>query len=182
MGSGSSGSGITPPYDLSSAPDQASGRSPTLPQNSPPSFLGGATATATATTSDCKYRDDEPSCQQVKMEQLNAQQQHHHQQQQQQQRYCDPKYDGYDVVNTAASTIRYGGGGSSVVESGVHFPMPSMSGPYLSPNVSAHSGGSAVGNGSSSSYQYGAMAGLHRQMFNPIAAAVPSEQGWERYT
>jgi len=170
----SSGSGITPPYDLSGGPDQVT-RSPNTAQNSPPSFLSPTSHPASATaTSDCKYRDDEPSCQQVKLEQLNAQHQHH-QAQQQQQRYCDPKFDGFDV--SASSSHRYGGSNNAGLDSGVHFPMPpSMSGPYLSPNASH--GGSAASNG----YQYSSMAGLHRQMFNPIAAAVPSEQGWERYT
>ena len=170
-GGGGASSTITPPYDLS---DQTA-RSPSQSQTSPPSFLG---PNPSAGAGDCKFRDDEPSCQQVKMEQLNAQQQQQQQQQQQhqaqhqQQRYCDPKYDGFDVASTSAG--RYGGGG---LESGVHFPPPpSMSGPYL-PQAAASAGPVSS---AAPSYQYG--VGLHRQMFNPIAAAVPGEQGWERYT
>ncbi|KAL8624280.1 hypothetical protein ACOMHN_034003 [Nucella lapillus] len=171
MGSGAT-STITPPYDLS---DQTA-RSPSS-QTSVPSFLGPSPA-----SDSCKYREDEPSCQQVKMEQLNAQQQQQqeHQQQQQnqvqqqhqQQRYCDPKYDGFDV--NSSSSVRYGSGS---MDGGVHFPPPppSMHGPYLSQPPSSASGSSANAN-----YQYG--VGLHRQMFNPIAAAVPGEQSWERYT
>nr|KAG5713591.1 hypothetical protein BaRGS_024639 [Batillaria attramentaria] len=156
---------ISPPYDLS---EHASTRSPTT-QTSPPSFLGPSPGSG----SDCKFRDDD-HCQQVKMEQLTAQQQQqqpaHHQQQPpppppQQQRYCDPKYDGFDVSTTA----RFANGS---LDGGVHFPPPLHS-PYLPPGTS-----SSV-SGPSGSYQYG--VNLHRQMFNPIAAAVP-EQGWERYT
>ncbi|KAK7113362.1 transcription factor Sox-10-like [Littorina saxatilis] len=156
---------ITPPYDLS----EQTTRSPGSSQTSPPSFLGPA-----PTGNDCKYRDDEPSCQQVKMEQLNAhqqQQQQQHQVHQQQQRYCDPKYDGFGVGS--ASSGRYGNGD---MEPGMHFPPPSsMAGPYMPPSASSGSVSSAA-----PSYQYG--VGLHRQMFNPIAAAVPGEQSWDRYT
>ena len=180
-GGGGASSTITPPYDLS---DQTA-RSPSS-QTSPPSFLGPPNPAAAG--GDCKFRDDEPSCQQVKMEQLNAQQQqqqHQQQQQQQQQhqaqhqhqqqqRYCDPKFDGFDVGSTSSG--RYGGSGG--LESGVHFPPPpSMAGPYL-PQAAASSG--PVSSAAPSYPQYG--VGLHRQMFNPIAAAVPGEQGWERYT
>lgn len=160
--SGTVNNTITPPYDLS---EHNTTRSPSS-QTSPPSFLNPTTP-----SSDCKYRDEDPNCQQVKMEQMAVQQQqqaHHQQQQEHQQRYCDPKFDGFDV----ASTVRYGNG---AMDGSVHFPPP-MHGPYLSQGAVPVSGSSAASGG----YQYN--VGLHRQMFNPIAAAVPGEQGWERYT
>ncbi|XP_076458965.1 uncharacterized protein LOC143292504 [Babylonia areolata] len=145
-------------------------RSPTDHHTSPPSFLGPPGPAAPP--SDCKYQQDNaPSCQQVKMEHFNVQQQQ--QQQQQQQRYCVSKYEGYNANSTPSP--RYTG---TVGDSGLHYPAPPVGGPAMhgSYPVSPGSGAPAGGN-----YQYGMT--LHRHtMYNPIAAAVPAQQGWERYT
>nr|AWV50518.1 sex-determining region Y-box 9 [Haliotis discus hannai] len=88
----------------------------------------------------------------IKMEQLPAHQSQPYR--------VDQKYDAYD-----ASTSRY------------NMDNP---GPFGGPVQSAYLGQNSAPVGAAPSYQYA--MGLHRQMFNPIAAAVPSEQTWERYT
>lgn len=170
---------INPPNDLSEQGITVDTRSPPI-HTAPLSFLGPSPGAS----GDCKFRDDEPSCQQVKMEQLNAQQQQQQQQQQhqqqhqpahhpqQQQRYCDPKYDGFDVASSAA---RFAGGS---MDPSSHFSPP-MHGPYLSQGSSAVSVGAP---GTTGSYQYSVGLQIAHKMYPPIPAAVPGEQGWNRYT
>ncbi|KAK6170526.1 hypothetical protein SNE40_018900 [Patella caerulea] len=72
---------------------------------------------------------------------------------------CDPKFDTYD-----SPPSRYN----------MDNPLPygTMPNPYMASSVQQMS--------STPGYQY--TMGLHRQMFNPIPAAVPGEQNWERFT
>lgn len=179
----------SPPATLSPSARMGNAPAQTSPQNlaTTDNFL------SSPSTSDCKFGNTEEQCA-VKMEQhqQHHQQQpqphphHHHQhpQQHQQQHHlqltslppppppppshhqpqfrCDPKFDS-PTYGGDQHGPRYGlDGNQSFV---------SMPGPYA-----PHSASSAA----VPSYQYS--MSLHRQgMFNPIPAAVPSEQGWERY-
>ena len=158
------------PYDLS---DHApASRSPSLSAPSPnltsqghppqtsPQNLATTDNFLTPQASDCKYRAPEDPCS-VKMEQH-----HHHHQQQNNQGTTQPQYTKYDnqSYQSNQNLSRF------VMESGSsgYNSMPGFVPP------------SAPGMSGTANYQYS--MSMHRNsIFNPIPAAVPSEQNWERY-
>ena len=162
------------PYDLSDPMTSASEPTPRSQQTSPQNLVtSDMTAPSDNFLTDCKYSREESSCS-VKMEQ--QQHQHHPQQPQQHQQQqlpgssvgggppsqyrCDPKYDNQSFT-VGQTPLRYGMDSSASAYS-------TMPGSFMPPSSGMPG----------SSYQYA----MHRQnMFNPIPAAVPSEQGWERY-
>lgn len=105
------------------------------------------------TSSDCKYRDAEQNSQ-VKLEQLH---------QPTQQYRCDPKYESYGVTPP-------------------RYPIEANHSSQYSGNSQNTFGprGTALNMSQQPSYPY-----MNRQMFSQlpvVAAAVPGEQQWDRYT
>jgi len=102
---------------------------------------------------DCKYRGDEETAS-VKLEPISVRQQQASSAQQQ----------GHFETYNVSPPPRY--------ESNHHGSQYSLSNQHTSFLPSTATG--------SQHYQY--MSGVSRQMFNPIPAAVPSDQTWNRYT
>ncbi|XP_041362638.1 transcription factor Sox-8-like [Gigantopelta aegis] len=104
--------------------------------------------------SECKYQDDDNS--QVKMEQMPSHQSQHYR--------VEQKYDSFDgSASAAAAAARYNMDNVLGYNGTSQNSFLAQSGPPMPPG-----------------YQY--TMGLHRQMFNPIPAAVPGEPSWERFT
>ncbi|KAL3877311.1 hypothetical protein ACJMK2_035041 [Sinanodonta woodiana] len=141
------------PHTTNSSPSAINTHSPQGAMHSPSYQSGNG-------SSNCKVREDE-SGNSVKLEPLNTRQQQQRQQQQQQQHFpCENKFETYNV-----SPPRYCLDNS---HQGLTFPVGSHHSQYLPQNPLT-----------SSTYPY---VGMSRPMFNPIAAAVPTDQQWERYT
>nr|AYE21114.1 sox9 protein [Pteria penguin] len=112
-----------------------------------------------SSNSDCKYSDQEDSNAPIKLEPLTARQSNTQPQQTQPQQ---PSYNTYNM----SPPPRYG-------MDGAHH------GSYTSGSTSGSTGFLPSSSVAASSYQY---MGMTRQMFNPIPAAVPADQPWDRYT
>lgn len=187
-------SGRSPSGGMTSSTTSIS-RTGSAPQTSPQNLVTTENFLNPNVT-DCKYRatSEDPCSVKMEQQQHHQQQPHHAQQappppqpqpQQQQQQISSSlpppsssQQGQYQCDTNKFDSTSYPGGQLppryGLDHSASYPPMP---GPYIPASVSPSPSPS-----STSAYQYGSTMGLHsRQGMYPIPAAVPSEQGWERF-